>query len=419
MEKIITEKISKVETKKVSLYQNIVYSVLSKMQKGYMVVSLPDNTIWEFGNKNSNEIKASVKINNYDFFKKVVLSGDIGFGESYVDGDWDADSVTDVISWMILNVDSNPQVSGTSKKFSPMNLMKIANKLLHKFNKNTISGSQKNISAHYDLSNDFYKTFLDETMTYSSGIFLSEDDSLYQSQINKYERICQELKINQNDHILEIGSGWGGFSIYAAENYNCKITTVTISKEQFRYAKELIEKKNLQDKINIMLKDYRLIEGQFDKVVSIEMIEAVGHEFLPEYFSVIDRVLKPQGSVAIQVISSLDKNYDQLRKGVDWIQKHIFPGSLLPSIAAMNNAVNKVSNLNMHSLENFAYDYAKTLKLWRINFFEKINEVKKLGFDDSFIRKWNYYLSYCEAAFAMKNINLYQLVYSRPNNRAL
>lgn len=400
-----------------SIYKTIIFSLLKKMTKGRLIIELPSGESLTIGNDDS--IRASIRINNNEFFKKCFYYGDVGFGESYVDGDWDTDNITNVISWMILNVENNPAISGSQSSFSPISWLKSVNKLIHNYNANSQLGSKRNISAHYDLNNDFFSLWLDNSMTYSSGLFREKDLALEEAQTEKYDRICRELKIEATDHILEIGTGWGGFSIHAAQNYGCKITTTTISEEQFHFAKTKISELGLENKIEILLRDYRELEGQYDKIVSIEMLEAVGHKFLPVYFAKIDELLKPDGAIALQVITSHDSNYESLRKGVDWIQKHIFPGSLLPSVGAMNEAINKTSNLHLHNLLNFGRDYAKTLNLWRKSFNEKLNEVSKLGFDSSFVRKWNYYLSYCEAAFEMRNISVVQAIYTRPNNRKL
>lgn len=421
MEKVIAINDYNVEKeipKHYNLYRKIVLQILSKMNKGELQVTFPEGEAKTFGGEDKS-VKANIKIINPHFYKRIVLFGDIGFGEAYVDGDWETDSITNVISWMILNVENNPAVSGSGSKFSPISLLKILNRTYHKLNMNTKMKSKKNISEHYDLNNDFFKLWLDESMTYSSAIFTDGNEDLHKAQIEKYDRICRELKIKPSDHILEIGSGWGGFSIYVAENYGCRVTTTTISEEQFKYAKNLIAEKKLGNKIEILLKDYRELSGSYDKIVSIEMLEAVGHEFLPKYFAKINDVLKPDGAAALQVITSQDSNYNQLRKGVDWIQKHIFPGSLLPSIAAINSAVNKTSNLYLHDLKNFGLNYARTLKMWREKFNARLSDVYKLNFDNSFIRKWNYYLSYCEAAFAMRNISVVQIIYTRPNNMNL
>lgn len=421
MEKAMMIKAVPVEqekTNKRNLYKSIVFKLLEKMNKGTLYITMPDGERKVFGG-NDREITANINILTPDFFKKVVLFGDIGFGEAYVDGYWDTDNITNVISWMILNVENNPALSGSASKYSPINLLKTINRLYHKFNINSRTGSRKNISEHYDLNNDFFKLWLDDSMTYSSAYFEDKEQSLYNAQMAKYDKLCRDLKIKSTDHVLEIGSGWGGFSIYMAENYGCNVTTVTISEEQYKYAKALIEDKKLTDKITILLKDYREVTGSFDKIVSVEMLEAVGHEFLLPYFKKINEVLKPDGALGLQVITSHDSNYEQLRKSVDWIQKHIFPGSLLPSVAAINKAVNKTGNMYLYNLKNFGIDYARTLNEWKMKFNSKADEIKKLGFSDSFIRKWNYYFSYCQAAFAMKNIGVVQMIYTRPNNRNL
>jgi cyclopropane-fatty-acyl-phospholipid synthase len=253
-------------------------------------------------------------------------------------------------------------------------------------------------------------------MTYSSAYFEKEGMELSNAQIAKYESLCKSMKIKPGDHVLEIGSGWGGNAIHLAKNHNCKVTTVTISEEQFKFAKEKIEKENLSDKIEVKLMDYRLISGQFDKIISIEMLEAVGHEFFDVFFKKCHDLLKPKGVLGFQVITCPDSRYDSLRKGVDWIQKHIFPGSLLPSVSALNGSINRTGEMTLMNLKEMGLHYAQTLRMWREKFNENLDEVKALGFDDKFIRKWNYYFSYCEAAFDMRNISVMQMVYTRPNN---
>ena len=239
---------------------------------------------------------------------------------------------------------------------------------------------------------------------------------LQQAQVEKYDRLCKQLSIQPSDHVLEIGTGWGGNAIHLAKTYGCRVTSATISEEQFKLATERIAKENLSDKITVVLKDYRLLEGEFDKIVSIEMLEAVGHKFLDVYFKKCNELLKKDGILALQVITCPDSRYDSLRNGVDWIQKHIFPGSLLPSVSAINTSINNTGNLTMVDLKDMGLHYAKTLAIWREQFNKNLAEVKQLGFDERFIRKWNYYLCYCEAAFEMRNINVMQMVYARPNN---
>ncbi|WP_316831172.1 cyclopropane-fatty-acyl-phospholipid synthase family protein [Pedobacter aquatilis] len=396
-------------------FERVVLSALSKMTLGKLELTLTSGETLVFGN-GENKIHANIQVNHPDFFKSIALYGDIGFGEGYTSGLWDTSNITNVIKWIILNIEHAPSVTGSKVKSVALNLFKFVNKLSHVRRANTLAGSQKNISEHYDLNNDFFATFLDKTMTYSSGYFLNENTSLEEAQYAKYNRLARQLKVKASDHVLEIGSGWGGNAIFLAKNYGCKVTSVTISKEQQKLALERVKAAGLQDQVSIIIQDYRKIEGTFDKIVSIEMLEAVGHQFLETYFEKCQSLLKPDGIFAFQVITSPDSRYDKLRSGVDWIQKHIFPGSLLPSVAAINKAINNTGDLTMVDLKDMGLDYAKTLHLWYLEFNKQLDKVKALGFDEAFIRKWNYYLNYCEAAFAMRNINVMQLVYTRPNN---
>lgn len=396
-------------------YESAVLAALVKMNKGFLNLNLPNGEHLEIGEKNST-IKANLSVKNDQFFKCVVLYGDIGFGEAYVNGLWETDSITNVIKWIILNIENAPSVSGSKVKNIGLNLFKWFNRILHNGRSNSISGSQKNIAEHYDLNNDFFATFLDPSMTYSAAYFKTANLSLATAQDEKYKRLCEQLHLKATDHVLEIGSGWGANAIFMAKNYGCKVTSVTISKEQQKLAQQRVRAAGLANQVDIIIKDYRDIDGEFDKIVSVEMLEAVGHNYLETYFAKCAEVLKPNGILAFQVITSPDSRYEHLRKGVDWIQKHIFPGSLLPSVAQLNKAINNTSDLTMVDLKDLGLDYAKTLKLWFESFNQQLNEVKALGFDDRFIRKWNYYLNYCEAAFEMRNINVMQMVYTRPNN---
>jgi len=403
--------------RKYSLYENLLFKVFNQLPLGSLELELPDGHILYFGN--GNEVKPRIRVINNNFFSKCVWYGDIGFAESYMDGDWHTDNIADVISWFIINLNYNPILTGKGVRKYAINFMRLANSAYHSARKNTIEGSRKNISEHYDLGNDFYKLFLDKTMTYSSAIFKTPEQSLEDAQTEKYDRLCREINLNSTDHLLEIGSGWGGFALHAAKNYGCKVTTITISEEQFKYAKERFIKEGLEDQIDIRMQDYRTLEGAFDKVVSIEMLEAVGHEFLPVYFKKVNELLKPNGSIALQVITSGEKRYNEFRKDVDFIQKHIFPGSQTPSISAIQDAINKVSDLNLFDAKDIGLHYAKTLRMWYDSFNHRLEEVKKLGMDDKFIRKWNYYLAYCESAFKLRHVTVMQLVYTRPSNTNL
>lgn len=395
----------------------IIDRVFRPMNKGTLVMNLPDGNVLKYGQDSS--VMAEIDILDMKFFRKCVVYGAVGFGEAYVEGDWDTKNITAVISWMILNYEDHPTLAADKRKRKPVNFLNLVNKLYGQFRKNTLTGSRKNISEHYDLHNDFFSIFLDPTMTYSSAYFVNSDQSLEDAQIMKYDNLCKNLKLQASDHVLEIGSGWGGFAVHAAKNYGCQVTTITISEEQFKYAKERFVKEGVDQQIDIQLTDYRLFEGQFDKIVSIEMIEAVGHKFLPDYFRKIHELLKKDGMLALQMILFPDHRYDIARNQVDWIQKHIFPGSLLPSVGEINKVLNKTGTLNLHHYEDITPSYVKTLKLWYDVFNSRLDEVRLLGFSDSFIRKWNYYLCYCEAAFEMRNISVAQAVYSRPNNLKL
>src|SRR3990172_13089597 len=343
-------------THKQGFYEKLVLAMFSKMDLGKMQISLPSGQTVTFGN--GEGITANIDIKDKNFFKRCVLFGDVGFGEAYVDGDWDTDNITNVIKWFIENIENSPGMSGSKGKAFAVNILKFWNKVSHWKRTNDMDGSKKNIAEHYDLNNDFFASFLDASMTYSSAYFKEEGMNLQQAQLEKYKRLCTQLNLNAADHVLEIGSGWGGNAIYMAKNYGCKVTSVTISEEQLKLARERVEKENLSNKINIELIDYRKLEGQYDKIVSVEMLEAVGEEYMDIYFKKCHELLKKNGILALQVITCPDSRYDSLRKGVDWIQKHIFPGSLLPSVGRINQAINNTGDLSLVDLKEFGLDYA-------------------------------------------------------------
>lgn len=398
-----------------SFYERSVLDMLSKMEKGRLDLVLPGGRNMIIGN-GGGDISASITVHDPDFFRRCVLYGDIGFGEAYTDGLWDTPSITKVIEWFLLNVDQAPNVSGSQAKTAALGVLRFFNKLSHLRRSNTLDTARKNISEHYDLSNDFFSLWLDPTMTYSSAYFEREDMSLEEAQLAKYDRLARIMKLRPGLHVLEIGSGWGGNAIRMASKYGCKVTSITISEEQQKLATERVAAAGLSDKVSIQLCDYRKLEGSFDRIVSIEMLEAVGAEFYEIYFRQLHRLLKKDGLVALQVITCPDSRFEELRKGVDWIQKHIFPGSLLPSVAALNRAANNTGDLTLVDMKDMGLHYARTLATWRDRFNAVPDKLGPLGFDERFRRKWNYYLCYCEAAFAMRNINVMQLLYTRPNN---
>lgn len=399
-------------------YESLFLSFLAPMKLGKLEVNLPSGRTVCFGSNGPviDDQCASIQVRSDRFFKRCILFGDIGFGESYTDGDWDTPDLTKVIRWMILNRDSNPGMSGSKVSKLGIGLLKGLNRIQHFRKDNDLSGSVKNISAHYDLGNQFFETFLDSTLLYSSADFSSGAKTLEEAQIAKIDRLARSVQVKPGDHVLEIGGGWGAFAIHLAQKYGANVTTITVSKEQFKKINERVQAAGLTDRIEVKFQDYRHVEGKFDKIVSVEMLEAVGHKHLKSFFAVAERVLKPEGIMGVQVITSADSRYDELRKGVDWIQKHIFPGSLIPSIAALTEACRQNSSLQMHSLFDMGRSYAKTLNTWGKNFNQNRSQIEKQGFDEQFIRAWNYYLCYCEAAFYERHISVVQITYTRPNN---
>ena len=401
------------------IFRNLVLRSFSKLKNGTLTVVLPDGTKQVYGGI-YHGLHADIRVLEESFFRRCVLFGAIGFAESFMAAEWETPDITKVIAWFILNSgDAEALQTGRSRGTGIFNILNLVNRAIHRRRPNSLATSRKNIRDHYDLSNEFFKLWLDPRMTYSSGYFDALETSLEAAQVRKYDLLCRKLHLSPTDEVLEIGSGWGGFSIHAARHYHCRVTTVTISEEQFAEASERIQAAGLSDQIEILLCDYRTIRGRFDKVVSIEMLEAVGDRYVNGYFEKIHEVLKPHGLLALQAILCPDRQYPILRDGVDFIQKHIFPGSLLMCNARITEAMVATGDLNLLDYEDMAPHYAHTLKLWRENFEAKLAAVHALGFDDVFVRKWRYYLSYCEAAFGTRHITVAQMVYSRPDNPRL
>jgi cyclopropane-fatty-acyl-phospholipid synthase len=310
-------------------------------------------------------------------------------------------------------------MSGSKAQALGLNLLKFSNRTLHLLRPNSLRHARRNIAEHYDLGNDFYRLWLDPGMTYSSAYFTSPEQSLESAQTAKYDFLCRKLYLQASDRVLEIGGGWGGFASHAARNYGCHVTTVTISQAQHDYAKERFGREGLAGRVELRLQDFRHLAGSFDKVVSIEMMEALGDRYLAAFCAKIHEVLKPDGLVGLQYITMPDSRHAEMRRGVDWIQKHVFPGSNLLSIGRVNETLNRTGDLFLHDLHDFGNSYVRTLRSWWMNFNRQLEAVRQQGFDDRFIRKWNYYLQYCEAAFAQRNISVVQAIYTRPNNRHL
>ena len=393
-----------------SIFKKGVMNKFKHLQYGSIKI-LEGGEVFSFGNSSSND-KVTVTIYSSEFYVFLGSGGVTGVAEAYMAGYWTADNLVLLLQIVLKNKKILLSLdSGFAKLINPIN------KLIHWSKQNTLKGSKENILAHYDLSNDFYKLWLDPTMTYSCGYFQDNTVSLEQASIEKIDRICRKLKLNENDHILEIGTGWGSFSLYAAKQYGCTIDTVTISDAQYEYASKKIESSGLSSQINIFNKDYRKIEGKYDKIVSIEMIEAVGYQFIPQYFSKISSLLKEDGLAAIQGITYNDQNFEQYKNSVDFIKKYIFPGSCLISVAQISDVIKEYTDLAIVDMEDITKHYAETLNRWKVNFMKEIPEVKRMGFSEAFIKMWEFYFVFCEAGFLERNIGDVQLVFSKSGAR--
>ncbi len=370
-------------------------------------MTLPDGRQRVFGEDDSPD-KGVIDVRDYRFFPRLVFGGDIGFGESYMAGEWDTPDLTALFTVIIRN---RAAVSDGNWLTAMPQL--VRERLAHMALENSIIGSRKNIYEHYDLGNDFYALFLDESMTYSCGLFLSAEDSLETAQQHKYDRLIDKAGIDADDHVLEIGCGWGGFALAAVRRTGCRVTGITISPAQHALAVERVRQAGLEDRIDIQLRDYRHVDGVFDRVVSIEMLEAVGEKYMTDFFQACDRLLKKEGRAVIQTITIPDQRYRAYRRQRDWIQKHIFPGGHLPSLNLISNILTRKTAFTVDHLEYIGRHYATTLSHWRRRFVDNEARVRALGFDTPFIRKWVYYLAVCEAGFANRALGDLQLVLSR------
>ncbi len=385
-------------TKKLYLF----FEVLAQSKYGSIDVHYKDRSIFSF-NGSIIGPKAKIIINKKKCLDDFFLKGDLGWAESYINGNWETPNLTNFLEWGAKNFhEFSKFIRG--KWYIILHL-----RLKHFFNRNTKNGSQKNIKFHYDLGNNFYKTWLDKSMTYSSAIFKKEKDSLYKAQINKYENLAKLINVKNNDKILEIGCGWGGFSEFLAKNYKASVTAITISENQYRSVNERIYKSKLNELVNVELTDYRDIRGKFDKIVSIEMFEAVGEKYWKDYFKILRENLKNDGCIGLQTITIDDKFFRKYRKFPDFIQTYIFPGGMLPSVEQMNKVLG-LNGLKVDSQFMFGDDYARTLEYWRSSFEKSWDTIKGMGFNDTFKRMWSYYLSYCQGGFQSGNINVGQFL---------
>lgn len=394
-----------------SFARKLVLAKLKKLSFGKLNI-IENNELFEFGN--AAELTATIIILDSNFYSEIAFGGSIGAGESYMLNDWQADNLTNVVRIMVRNQNVMDTLEGGFEWLSKPLL-----KLLHWLNRNTQDGSRKNIAAHYDLGNDFFKLWLDPSMMYSAAIFAEDNLSLDVAALTKLKVICEKLDLKPTDHVVEIGTGWGGFAIYAAKSYGCHVTTTTISKQQYELAQARVLAENLQDKVTLLLNDYRDLTGKFDKLVSIEMVEAVGHHFYDTYFAKCADLLKPNGMALIQAITITDQRFESAKNSVDFIQRYIFPGSNIPSITAMLSSITKVSDLRLFNLEDIGPHYATTLAAWRHNFFNKLQEVRALGYSEAFIKMWEFYLCYCEGGFTERALGDVHLLLVKPDNRRL
>lgn len=391
--------------------KRIVLEKLEGISSGYVRL-IDDNQIYDFGSETADKPKAVITIRSPSFYSSVAFGGSVGAGEAYFLGDWDCDNLTSLMRVLLLNRSVVDNMDSGTNLFQA-----LINQFMHWLNRNTSTGSRKNIAAHYDIGNDFFELMLDGSMMYSSAIYANKSSTLEQAALNKLDRIAQKLQLKPSDHLLEIGSGWGGMAIHAAKTYGCRVTTATISRAQYEYAQQRIREENLEHKITLLLKDYRQLEGQFDKLVSIEMIEAVGLNNLGFYFNKCSSLLRPDGLMCLQAITIVDQRYHQAKKEVDFIQKYIFPGGSLPSITVMSQAITAETDMRIFALEDIGSHYARTLSDWRERFFHHEAQIRKLGYNDTFIRLWEFYLCYCEAGFRERSISTVQLLLTKPDCR--
>lgn len=397
--------------------QDKLFGKLESIQEGYLEVESPEGEVQRFGNPSSAaELRAFVKIHRRRAFSRMVLGGSVGSGESYVDQDWDCLDLVSLIRILVLNRKVLNAIDGGFGALLQPLLRRI-----HVSRANHELQAHANIQAHYDLGNDFFSLFLDETKMYSSGFFLTESSTLQEAQIEKNDRLCRRLELQPEHHLLEIGTGWGGFAEHAALHYGCRVTTTTISREQFAFAEERIRKLGLQDRVEIIFQDYRNLTGKYDRLVSIEMIEAVGGQFLDTYFAKCSSLLKDNGRMALQSILIRDQYYEQALKSVDFIQAHIFPGSTIPSTSRILESVRDHTDFALSHFEEFGSHYAKTLQHWSKNLEAHSFEITQLGYPGHLLRLWRYYFAYCEGGFREKQIGVAHLILDKPamNKRTL
>ncbi|MDN7138645.1 class I SAM-dependent methyltransferase [Pseudidiomarina sp. 1ASP75-14] len=385
-----------------------VLRLLSELQDGYVTLREQGVILGQFGSKES-DLKAEINVLRPSFYRRLLLGGSIASGETFIDKSWETPDLTTVIQLFARNL---PALDAFEAKFSW--LLLPWQKFQHWRRRNHKQQAKENISAHYDLGNDLYQSFLDPAMQYSSAVYPNPENTLAEAQLHKLKRLCDSLDLQPNDHLLEIGTGWGGLAVYAAKHYGCKVTTTTISNEQYEYAKKKVQEEGLAEQITVLKNDYRDLQGQYDKLISVEMIEAVGRHYMATYFQTCSRLLKPDGKMALQAITIADQRMRSYANSVDFIQQHIFPGGFLPSLTMITEMFTKHTDMVVRKLDDIGFDYAQTLHDWRQRFNAAHPQLQDQGYDARFGRLWNFYLCYCEGGFLERSVSAVQLVASKP-----
>lgn len=393
-----------------SLAKKIFLKSLESLRGGSLEL-ISNGRTWEFGEP-ASLLRAIVVVHNDRFFHRALFGGDVALGEAWMDGDWSSPDLVSVVRLAVRNLARLEAQHGLLSAFR-----RGLDALRHRFRENSIAGSRRNIGAHYDLSNDFFALFLDRSMMYSCACYETAADSLETAQFQKLDRICKKLSLGPDDHVLEIGTGWGGFAEHAVRHYGCRVTTTTISREQYEYAKERFRTAGVADRIELLQEDYRNLRGSYDKIVSIEMFEAVGLRYYDQFFRACDRLLRADGSMLLQSITINEQAFPAYRLRSDWIQKYIFPGAELASVSEVLRSLARVTSLSLHHAEDIGTHYARTLAEWRKRFQDALDAVRAQGFDGRFIRMWDYYLAYCEGAFLERHIGDTQLLLTKTHGQ--
>ena len=395
-----------------ALGRRAMLGLLSRLPDGEITV-IEDGERHSFGRRTGRcGLPATIEVEHPQFWADAAFGGTVGAGESWIRGDWRCDDLTALVRIMVVNRElMNAMDSGLSFVSAPLR------RLLHWLNRNSPEGSRRNIAAHYDLGNDLFRLFLDETMAYSCGIFETPQSTLHEASVAKFDAVCRKLDLRPGERLIEIGTGWGGLAVHAARHYGVHVTTTTISREQHDFATDLIAREGLADRVTLLMDDYRDLRGRFDKLVSVEMIEAVGHRYLDTYLSRVSSLLEPHGAALIQAITLQDQFYEQSLKSVDFIQRFIFPGSFIPSVNVIVDSARRSTDMKLFHLEDIGPHYATTLRHWRERFFARLPEVRALGYPDEFVRMWEFYLCYCEGGFLERQLGDVHLLFTKPGCR--